>query len=197
MEKRNEHNDFDIIRQVVDGKTDLFRILVDKYKDQCLSLVHTILKNEDNAQDVLQEGFIKAYKNLSKFDFKSSFATWLYRIMVNTSYTFFKKSKRVKTVDLKKVSAETSVDTSSFDFLREEERKEFINKVLQKMKPNDVLVLKLFYLGEQSINEITEITGLSNSNIKVLLHRSRKEFHNKLEELLGPEKKHLLWENGT
>lgn len=192
MEKDNENNDFDVIKSIIEGDTELFRVLVNRYKDRSLSLVQTIIKDNDEANDVLQDAFIKAYKNLAKFDFNSSFSTWFYRIVVNTSYTSLKKSNRRRTFWAESIPAENSSKTDSFDVLRENERKEIINQVLGNMKKNDVLILKLFYLGEQSIKEISEITGKGTSNIKVLLHRARTVFYQELEKLIGPEKNNLL-----
>jgi RNA polymerase sigma-70 factor (ECF subfamily) len=164
---------------------------VDKYKDRSLSLACSIIGSKQDAQDVLQDAFISAYRSLPKFDFKSSFSTWLYRIVVNTSYTALKRYKSRKTISIDSMPDHISTDMSSSYILKENERKEIINQVLHTLKPNESLVLKLYYLGEQNSTEIAGITGLSISNIKVLLHRARKKFHANLENLLGPDKKQL------
>lgn len=191
MRKNNENRESDIIRKIIAGDTALFRVLVNTYKDQSLSLAYSIIKNNDEAQDVLQDAFLRVFKNLHKFDFKSSFSTWLYRIVVNTCYSSLERSKKCKTISFENISYDTSADTSSSDLIRTNERKEIINKVLNTLKPNEALVLRLFYLGEQNINEISEITEMSASNIKVLLHRARKRFHTNLEKLVGSDKKNL------
>lgn len=192
MTKNKENKEFDIIRRIIEGETELFKFLVDNYKGKSLSIAYSIIKDYEEAQDVLQETFIKIYRNLYKFEFRSSFSTWLYRIVVNSSYTALKRSRNKKTSSFDKTTLDISSDLDSFDLLQENERKKVINKVLDSLKPNEALVLRLFYLGEQSINEISEITEISLSNVKVLLFRARAKFHVNLEKLLGQDKKHLL-----
>jgi len=85
--KISSEKEIEIINQVKEGDTSLFRLLIDKYKDVSFSLACSILRNEQDAEDALQEAFIKAYNGLKRFNFHSSFATWLYKIVVNTSNT--------------------------------------------------------------------------------------------------------------
>ncbi|OYT15558.1 MAG: RNA polymerase subunit sigma-70 [Bacteroidetes bacterium 4572_77] len=81
----NNTSDTTLIALIKDGDSSAFRQLVDRYKDVSLSLAFSILKDSDIAEDALQESFLKVYKNIHKFRAKASFATWLYRIVVNTS----------------------------------------------------------------------------------------------------------------
>lgn len=188
----SDKDDIELINGILDGRTELFRFLVDRYKGPSLSLIHSIVRNDMEAEDILQDVFLKVYKNLNKFNFKSSFATWLYRIVVNSSYTAVRKAIRIATSNLDCESFEIASDLNSFKLLHESERKAIINKILDSLHPQEALILRLHYLAEQSINEIMEITSLSKSNIKVQLHRARKRFNSKMESLLGDDKDHLL-----
>ncbi|MEB2777349.1 RNA polymerase sigma factor [Algoriphagus sp. D3-2-R+10] len=191
MKKNNDDQEFEIVKQIVAGDTSRFKVLADAYKDKSLSLAYSILKNHDEAQDVLQDAFIRVFKNLHKFDFKSSFSTWLYRIVVNTCYTALKRNKNNFKNTFEKNDLNITSNEDSFDLTKSNERKDFINRVLNTLKPNEALVLRLFYLGEQNTNEIADITELSVSNVKVLLHRARTSFHSNIDQILGAEKKHL------
>jgi RNA polymerase sigma factor (sigma-70 family) len=125
-------------------------------------------------------------------NFDSTFSTWLYRIVVNTCYTALERKKTRRKLSVEAYSSREIADINSSDLTREKERKRIINHILSAMKPKEALLLRLYYLGEQSVSEIAEITDLSPSNIKVILYRARRNFHADLERLLGSEKKHLL-----
>jgi len=188
-----EDSEAELIKNIIQGETASFRILVERYKDIAYSLACSIIKNPAEAEDVLQDAFVKAFKNLHKFHFKAAFSTWFYRIVINTCYSALEKQKKQASVPLEGVALpNTSVDAQTFDLLRDEERKIIINQVLDQMKPKEALVLKLHYLGELKIPEIAKVTQMTTANIKVLLHRARKSFQAMLDKLLGNEKKHLL-----
>ena len=142
------------------------------------SIAISMTKSHDDAQDAVQNAFVHAYKSLRSFKKESKFSTWLYKIVVNESLKQIKKSKRQK----------ESIDFTAYDLVGEAalndavrsieltEKKEAIQKVINNMKPKEALVLSLHYLHEYSLKEITEITGFSLSNCKVLLYRARKSF---------------------
>ena len=92
--KKNKEKEFALIERIKEGDTSHFRILVDKYKDVSFSLACSILKNEQDAEDALQESFIKAFKGLKSFSYKSAFSTWFYMIVINTCRTKYKNQKR-------------------------------------------------------------------------------------------------------
>lgn len=184
--------DEDIVRQIVNGETEMFRVLVERHKDVSLTLAYTILKDTALAEDVLQEAFLKAFKNLKRFNFEASFSTWFHRIVLNTSYNTLKKTKNRRTEPLENRAIKETGNSTGFDILRGEERTNAINHILDTMKPNESLVLRLHYLADRKVGEIAKITALSPSNVKVILHRARINFRSALDDLLGPEKTNLL-----
>jgi len=189
---KSEQEDNALIEEVLSGVTEKYRTLVERYQEPSLALALSVVKDTAEAEDVLQEAFVKAYKNLARFQGQSAFSTWLYRIVVNTAYTAAKRQKR--RVDFKEELTRTSpghADTS-FQKLTQNERGERIRGILQRMKPKEALVLRLFYLGEQSIPELAQVMDISQSNAKVLLHRARKSFDKQLDSQLGKEKYDLL-----
>ena len=187
--KRNNDKEFDLITKIKEGDTSNFRILVDKYKDVSFSLACSILKNEHDAEDVLQESFIKAFNGLKGFSFKSSFSTWLYKIVLNTCNTKHKNQKRHnQLIDIDSYSnIEITENDTPFKKITLNERKYIVNRVLEQIKEDESLLLRLFYLAELNIAEIKQITGFSESKIKVTLHRARKSFQQRLEKMYGTE----------
>ncbi|WP_375578629.1 sigma-70 family RNA polymerase sigma factor [Marivirga tractuosa] len=189
-----DHKDIDavLIEKVKNGDTDAFRQLVDKYKDVSLSLAYSILKDKAKAEDVLQEAFMKVFHKAASFKHQSAFSSWLYRIVVNSSYNELKRNK--SHVELEKVNSNDSVvvEKTAFQNLKVEEQKRYVVLALNKLKPDEALVLRLFYLCELSLKEVEDITGFSTSKVKVDLHRGRKNMGIALKNLLGKQINDLL-----
>jgi RNA polymerase sigma factor (sigma-70 family) len=185
-------NDFQLIKRVKQGDTLAFRSIVEKYKDMSLSLACSILKDEEGAEDALQDAFLKVFKNIDKFRFDSLFSTWLYRIVVNTCLNAKEKRRDHFLTGILPASANETEPKSGLDTLLENERKDYIAKALNQMKPEEALLLRLYYLCDLSIGDIRSVTGLTKSNIKVMLHRGRKNFLEILGKLTGNDLKSLL-----
>jgi RNA polymerase sigma-70 factor (ECF subfamily) len=179
-----------LINRMKQGDTNAFRQMVDTYKDMALSLAYSIVKNKHLAEDIIQDVFIQVYKKMHTFKFKSRFSTWLYRIVVHTSYNELKKNKKFQTIDAIIKLPKTLI--SKDDLLIKENQTTFINLALNAMKTDEALVLRLFYLSEMRIEEIQTITGFSKSKVKVSLHRGRSNLEFQLKQLLGDELKDLL-----
>jgi len=188
LENKDKQQDDELVRQVKKGNSSAFRQLVDKYKDRSLSLAASILKDSTLAEDVLQDVFVKVYHKLHTFKFNASFATWLYRIVVNTSYNELKKQKNFIT------PKEEAIHIPSMDknMMTEGDQKKYIHLALQNLRADEALILRLFYLNELKIKEIQEVTGFKASKIKVDLHRGRENMYFQLKRLLGDNLKDLL-----
>lgn len=185
--------DSSYIQKVLEGDAGAFRYFIETYRDMAYSLAMSIVKNPSVAEEVTQDAFLKAYKSLDKFEQRSKFSTWLYKIVTNEGLKRIRK-KALKYADniddLNDVSY--SAINQSVTNLTEQDRKYYINKVLDELLPNDSLVLRLFYLDENSLKEIVDITGFSETNIKTILHRARKRFYILLKEELQHEMKSIL-----
>lgn len=190
MKNSQIQRDYSLIRKVNDGDTSAFRQLIFAYKDVSLSLAISILKDPVVAEDVLQDVFIKVYHKIHTFKFKASFATWLYRIVVNTCYNELKKRKNIVSID--SISEVNSIVHNQKEYLEDADQKKYINMTLEKLKPDEALVLRLFYLCEFKIKEIEKITGFKSSKIKVNLHRGRDNFQFHLKQILGDDLNNLL-----
>lgn len=188
-------DDFRYIDLVLSGKHQAYRYLVDKYQDYAFTLAFRILKNREDAEEAAQDAFIKAFRELSRFQKSSKFSTWLYKIIYHTAIDYSRKKKR-KLVSLDqeeyKIDLEDTKYRSQWEKTCDEDRKKFINQAVNCLAEKDGAVITLFYLQEYSIEEISDITELSHSNVKVKLFRSRKKLKQHLESILYKEAKELL-----
>lgn len=192
MDSRSQEEDYQLVSQAVNGSTASFRVLIERYKDKVKTLAASVVKNETLAEDIAQEVFIKVFRNISRFKFRSKFSTWLYRITINTALTALKKQKN--TVHLSSPPEEdemSSIDTAAANATHADQ-KMFIHKAMNKLKTDEALVLRLFYLCEMNISEIEAITKFSQSKVRVTLHRGRKNLKTQLYNLLGPDLGNLL-----
>lgn len=181
--------DGQLIKRIREGDRLAFRQLVEKYKDVSLSLACSILKDQVRAEDALQEAFIKVYQKLHTFREDANFSTWLYRIVVNTSYNHLKKRKNhTRLSEISKMHLENT----ERNILKENDQKKYICLALDQLRPDEALVIRLFYLCELKISEIKKITGFKESKIKVDLHRGRNNLHAELKKIMGKEIDMLL-----
>lgn len=182
-----------IIEKVLDGDADAFRFIVREYKDDAYTLAISIVKDEALACDVVQIAFIKAYRKLNTFKGESKFSTWLYRIVINEAFN--KQTRENKNpVALETISAsEVTVEEINhvFSKMEKDNQQYYINEALTRLPGKHSLALRLFYLKELSLEEITGITGWTNSNTRVLLHRARKEMKKVLTDLFNLNKEDL------
>ncbi len=167
-----------VINRVLSGEKDAFRYFIREYQQLAYSIAASIVKNQDDAKDVVQNAFIRSYKSIRSFKQESKFSSWLYRIVINEALAFNKKNKR--TFDHVSIEDANGVIDSEFNQadiqLEAKEVKLKVNSVLQNLKPKEALIMNLHYLQEMSLKEIEESTGYTISNIKVLLYRGRKSF---------------------
>lgn len=192
MSLETPNNDIFLINRIKDGDTGAFRQLVEKYKNVSLSLACSILKDEIRAEDVLQDVFVKVFEKVDAFNFNSAFSTWLYRIVVNTSYNELKKYKNQTSLSQVDLKPEKSIDNTALNDLKGEEQEKYIRVALNRLKADQALILRLFYLCDLKITEIEDITGFKSSKIKVDLHRGRINLDKELKKLLGNEIHDLL-----
>lgn len=183
----------DHIQKVLNGDTQAFRYFIEKYRDMAYSLAMSLVKNGPVAEEVTQDAFLKAYKSLGSFEQRSKFSTWLYKIVTNEGLKRLRKKTFKYADDIEELNQiEYTEINHSLKELTAQEQRHYINEGLNKLIPNDSLVLRLFYLDERNLNEIEEITGFSNTNIKTILHRARKRLYVVLKEELQHELKSII-----
>jgi RNA polymerase sigma-70 factor (ECF subfamily) len=185
-------SDISYIEQVLEGKVNAFSYLVDRHKDKAFNLAFRICGNREEAEEIAQDAFLKAYRSLKDFRMKSSFATWLYRIVYNTAISLV-RSRRKGVLALEEFPAD-AVDFLSYNKNEEEAaddyRNSLVNFALQKVTEEERGLITLYYYNELDTEEISKITGINKSNIKVKLFRARQ----KMSEIIRKvEKKNVFY----
>jgi len=163
----------ELIKRILEGEWRNFAVLVDKYESKVYSYVFYLMGNQEDAEEIVQDTFVKAYRSLHQFRGEASFSTWLIRIAHFGCLTRF-RLKVPKKVDLQEVNMYEGEDKSE-RILDQKDRKVILTKALERLKPDERSVVTLFYYNDYSLKEITEVTEMTLSNVKILLHRSRKK----------------------
>ena len=181
-------NDLFYIQQVKAGDIRAFSAIVSNYQKMVFTIVLKIVENREDAEDIMQEIFVKAYKSLDKFKEESEFSTWLYRIAYNTTISELRKRK------VSYISINDGLDTvnefnDEDEFDLKEIKLQYLDEVLKKLPPDEIFLVTLYYYKEQSIEAISKIGNLSIANVKVKLHRIRKKIALELNRLLQDEDK--------
>ena len=170
------------VEKILSGNTSAFAYFVTNYQGMGINIAYRICENMQDAEDVVQESFVKAYRNLHTFRLESKFSTWFYRIVFNTAVTHSKGKMWVIDDEVENVAVDLSSDLDTGKQIEMNETSEIVSNVLSKMPNGYGLILSLFYLEDNSVNEVAEITGLNNSNVKVMLFRARKMFKELMEK---------------
>jgi RNA polymerase sigma-70 factor (ECF subfamily) len=165
------------------GDTQYFSYFVDKYKDIVFSIALKVLRSREDAEEMAQESFVKAFKSLHTFKGDAKFSTWLYRITYNNCISEVRK-KKLKYVSTDDVQISDEVEEMNLDGIPAENRSKYVKAALEKLPEDEYALILLYYFEDKSVEEISEITRLSESNAKVKLFRARKKLHTILNEML-------------
>jgi RNA polymerase sigma-70 factor (ECF subfamily) len=181
-----QKDDIYYIEKVKAGQTNYFSYIVEQYQDIVFSIALKVLKNREDAEEMAQESFIKAYKSLHTFKGNAKFSTWLYRITYNNCITEVRKRKihfaSTDDIEIKDESTEINLDG-----IPEENRAQAVKKAVEQLPEEQYTLILLYYFEEQSIEEISKVTKLSESNTKVKLFRARKKLYTILNEMMKDE----------
>jgi len=175
----------ELIFKVQKGDVRAFSDLVNLHKNMVYSLIYRMVKPSEDAEEVAQDTFLKAFKAIKQFEGKSKFSTWLYKIAYFTALNHLRKNKLLTCAIDMRDFAES--DSSVLDDLNEEDQEKYIQKAMDYLKPIERNLITLFYLKEFSNKEIQEITGMSEVNIKSGLFRTRKKLFGILKYMLKDE----------
>ncbi|WP_241507264.1 RNA polymerase sigma factor [Aquimarina sediminis] len=188
-ERMNHQSDQYYITQVLEGKVNAFSVLVERYQGLVYTVVYRMLKNKEQAEEVAQDSFIKAFKSLSKYRGDAKFSTWLYTIAYRKSLDAIKVSKRMITSELIEEVSEGEIErvSDALNYLQEKERKKIISDSILKLPEEEAAIVTLYYFEEKSVKEIVEIVGLTADNVKIKLYRSRKKLYSILGQHILPE----------
>ena len=183
-----------LIGKVKGGNTSAYRQIVEEYQDMAFTVALNIIKNREEAEEVAQDAFIKAYKSIHQFKGDSKFSSWLYRIIYNTALTRLKK-KKLDTFSLDAQEYDQNYglsDQDGWSKLLIQDQKKYIKAALDEIEDYDRLLISLYYLAEESLADIGEIMGVKPSTAKVQLHRARQKLSIALNDLLKNETLSLI-----
>ena len=181
-----------LVRRAKSGDSAAYSELVTKYEGKVFRLAKNITQNDEDAEDVLQDAFLKAYEHLDDFQEQSKFYTWLVRIAVNEALMRLRKRKTDRTVPL-----DEPVDTGEETVIREiavweddpeqkyekTELRRILDEAVQSLKPAFRTVFQLRDIEELSTEETAQILGLSIPAVKSRLLRARLQLREKLTRL--------------
>ena len=182
------------IDKVLQGDTNAFAYLINNYKDMAYTVAIKIVKSHEDAEEVAQDSFLKAYEKLDSFKGNSKFSTWLYTIVYRNSITKIRK-KKVATSDIDDYVMDNYSEGSEFpqiEAIKNGEQQKYVREAIDRLPEKDALLITLFYMNESSVEEIEQITNLTQSNIKVKLFRARKKLNTELSFLLKEEVNTIL-----
>lgn len=187
-------SDIELIEQTLGGNQAAYADLIKRHQRFVFTLAMRFAKNREDAEEIAQDCFVKAYKSLLSFQQQSKFSTWLYSIVYTTAMTFLRK-KRVDTTSIDDENVYLQVEEhGSFEnnLAEKKSRSFYVNQAISQLLPDDATIITLFYNGEQSLEEIAETLGMEANTVKVKLFRARQRLKEKLEKLLKHEAKELI-----
>ncbi len=181
------------IDKVLNDDVNAYTSLVEKHKNMVFTIALKIVRSREDAEEIAQDVFVKAYQSLSTFKKESKFSTWLYRIVYNAAISKTRKKKLETTnidYDIVENYSEDDIN-NNLNRLEENEQKKIINTVLKKLNAEDHLLVTLYYFEEKSVEEISEIANISQSNVKVKLFRTRKKLYGEIQRLIKSQHKEI------
>lgn len=186
--------DIDIISSVLQGNQNAYAELVQRYQNFVFTIVLRYVKSREDAEEVSQDVFIKAYRSLANFKGASKFSTWLYTICTTTCITFLRKKKLdVHSLDNEKVfEVADNVDSGmSANQIEQKSKINMVHEAIKMLHPDDAQIITLFYKGEQTLEEIAHILGKEPNTVKVQLHRARTRLKEKMQKYFSAEVKDI------
>lgn len=180
-----------VIEQVLAGDNDAFGILVERYQTKIYNLALRMCGNEDDAFDLAQESFLRAWRNLGSFQFESAFSTWLFRLCSNICLDFLRAKKRRAAVSLTMTDdegEENQLEVPDPGKTPEEavfaaEDRELLTRALNELPADQREILTLRAIDDLSYSEIARILNLQEGTVKSRLSRARTALRKKLLQI--------------
>ncbi len=182
--------DEQIIDRILNGEQSAFALLVEKYQNYVFTLVLRFTDNREDAEEIAQDTFVKAYRSLADFRGDSKFSTWLFTITRTTCLSFLRKKKLdTRSLDNERTGLQVQNKESGFNanLIEQKSKHAMLNKAISMLSPDDAQVLNLFYKGDQTLDEIGKIMRLDPNTVKVKLHRARQRLKQKMETYFAHE----------
>ena len=162
------------VEKTLSGDAGSFAPLLERYSKQVFTLIVKIVGNREDAEELTQDVFVKAYGSLAKFRAESAFSTWIYRIAYNTAISATRK-KRFDCIPIDEAFMPDVPDETFFEDADDDRRLEYLHRALEQIPPDERAMVMFFYKENRSMEEIAAITGLTETNVKTKMFRIRKK----------------------
>lgn len=172
------HDDFFCIRQTLAGETRYFGHLVDRHKDLAFAMAYRITWNTEDAEEIVQDGFVKAYRHLGQFKGDSKFSTWLCQIVYRTAISRNRKKQPV----FQEIPAGLHHSETPDMQLERQEQHRLLHKTLCELTEDERALITLYYMDDMPVREMAAVLGISEANAKVKLHRCRQKMQGIIEK---------------
>ena len=190
-----DDKDIDLIGKVLQGDKMAYAQIIKRHQRFVFTLALRFSKCREDAEEIAQDSFIKAFRAIHTFKQNSKFSTWLYSIVYTTSMTFLRK-KRLDTTSIDDetivIQLEGQVSDHAIIDVEHKSKMHYVNLAISQLAPLDAAIITLFYQGEQSLEEIAQTVGMESNTVKVKLHRARHRLKEKIEGILKQEVRDLL-----
>jgi RNA polymerase sigma-70 factor (ECF subfamily) len=172
-----------LVRRAQEGEEAAFREILDRYQAKVFSIIHGIVRHRNDTEDIAQQVFAKVYFSIRKFDFRSSFITWIYKITVNECYDYLRKKRVRKLVYESDLSEDEVRRVENSEPAVEQKapadvdlaRRDYLMKLLSRVSEEDRMLLMLKEVEGHSVEELANRTGMNENTIKVKLFRARQK----------------------
>lgn len=187
-EQRESVSDEEIVRRVLAGEVELFELVMRKYNRRIYRIVRAILKSDDDAEDVMQEAYVKAYAHLRDFAGRARFSTWLTRIAVHEAFARSRQGRRFELVE----NADTETPIMTHAVRSPEQRASdselggILEQAIEELPAGFRAVLVLRLIEQLSVEETSEALDLTEETVKTRLHRAKRLLRDQLDRQLGP-----------
>jgi len=180
MDNEKDLRDIDLILK---GKQRGYNNILNRYKGFIFTVILKIIHNREEAEELAQDTFVKAFKSIDTFERKATFRTWLYRIAYTTTISHIRSNKKRNEVFSNVEIRDDRVGDRSYEEIdKDQHRKEYIKRAMNILQADDAAVLSFYYLREMSIKETAQVMSIEENAVKVKLYRARQRLSNILKQ---------------
>lgn len=168
-----------IIEEIKKGDTNKFSYFVNEYGYRIFRVVNHIVSSKEDAEELTQDVFVKAFRNINKYRGEAGFATWIYKIAYTTSISFVRKKRQeVNFINEEMIESISDSEVEErFNYYEEENKIELISKAIGILNADEKFIVSMFYYENKSMDDISKVLDISVANVKVRLFRIRKKMY--------------------
>jgi RNA polymerase sigma-70 factor (ECF subfamily) len=192
---READEDLDVVRRVQAGDVSAFDRLIVKYRGRIYGVIYNLTSNREDAADLTQDTFIKAFQSINRFQGQASFFTWIYRIAINSTLTHVRKNRSRSFFSLESINSEEPVSREIIAALTDKtgadrdthvrELQEKLNEAMQKLSINHRTVVTLFEIDGLSHQDIAEVMDCSVGTVRSRLHYAKQLLQAELQQYIS------------